>query len=100
MFGFSAYAQLPYASTAGAAAPVIVEGVIVESATGLDELVAALSLNALILESSSGEDQISLSSILQGVIAETAIAVDQIGTFEFAEQLLIKLRSFTERRRF
>ena len=80
MFGFSAYAQLPYASTAGAAAPVIVEGVIVESATGLDELVAALSLNALILESSSGEDQ--------------------IGTFQFAEQLLIKLRSFTERRRF
>jgi len=59
-----------------------------------------MNLQSVVLELLTATDQVSIPQTLQGVIAESATGIDQFGTFEFAEQLVIKLRSFTERRRF
>ena len=59
-----------------------------------------MDLQSVVLELLTAADQVSIPQTLQGVIAEMATAIDQFGTLDGAEQLVIRLRSFTERRRF
>ena len=56
MFGFSAYAQTPYASTAGAVTPSNVSQVN-ETATGTDLLDATLTELAQVTETANATDE-------------------------------------------
>jgi hypothetical protein len=77
-----------------------------ETASGADSVSAALAYFRSIAEAASGSDEELANLLFLGLVSEAASGNDLFDGTVFnpdilsADQLLIKLRSFTERRRF
>ena len=74
MFGFSAYAQAPYASLGG----TVFSATISESAVAADSVFSALSVAGLISEAATASDSISALRTLPGSISELVTASDAV----------------------
>ena len=77
MYGFSAYAQTPYASTAGAATPSI-DGAVNETVTATDSLNTDLTALIVVAETATGTDAISSLATFNATTTETATASETV----------------------
>jgi hypothetical protein len=77
-----------------------------ETASGADSVLATLTYFRSIAETASGSDEELANLIFSSLVSEAALGNDLFDGTVFnpdilsSDQLLIKLRSFTERRRF